>query len=78
MKLNDLQLNSIYLEEISDAEAAKINGGAIIAASNPSDGAAPIASENRFSAQLTQLQASFAEAKRQNIDIRRVAPNKGR
>lgn len=27
MKLNDLQLNSIYLEEISDTEAAEINGG---------------------------------------------------
>ena len=70
MKLNDLQLNSIYLEEISDEEAAKINGGATTTASSSAEPAS-------FSMQLAALKASFAQAQRQNILMRQVVTEEG-
>ena len=55
-KFNNLQLNSIsYMEEISDAEATKINGG-------NADAAVSVARSQALYQQIKNLNIEFQEA----------------
>ena len=74
LKLNDLDLDSTYIEEISNAEAATISGGANTTADLMSGSDASGAD---FSAQLGELQAMFHEAQARNIMMRKLTTEEG-